>query len=210
MLSKEKIDKYLEILGREIFINFGPSANIPMVIVGGAAIAVNYTFRESTMDIDTYMNNSAALESLISKIAKEHNLEDDWLNSNVMVTQSFTENIGKYAEPYKTFSGVLHVKVADSLTLICMKSVCCRPDSHDLLDIASILDEDSSITYDGICERFVDLYGDWSKMSVDAQIYLQGRFQCYVTPDMFDLLPPSMLAKAETFAEKMELCRRFC
>lgn len=210
MLSKEKIDKYLEILGREIFINFGPSANIPMVIVGGAAIAVNYTFRESTMDIDTYMNNSAALESLVSKIAKEHNLEDDWLNSNVMVTQSFTENIGKYAEPYKTFSGVLHVKVADSLTLICMKSVCCRPDSHDLLDIASILDEDSSITYDCICERFVDLYGDWSKMSVDAQIYLQGRFQCYVTPDMFDLLPPSMLAKAETFEEKMELCRRFC
>ena len=210
MLSKEKIDKYLEILGREIFINFGPSANIPMVIVGGAAIAVNYTFRESTMDIDTYMNNSAALESLVSKIAKEHNLEDDWLNSSVMVTQSFTENIGKYAEPYKTFSGVLHVKVADSLTLICMKSVCCRPDSHDLLDIASILDEDSSITYDDICERFVDLYGDWSKMSVDAQIYLQGRFQCYVTPDMFDLLPPSMLAKAETFVEKMELCRRFC
>ena len=47
-------------------------------------------------------------------------------------------------------------------------------------------------------------------MSVDAQIYLQGRFRCYVTPDMFDMLPPSMLAKAGTFAEKMDLCRRFC
>lgn len=103
MLSKEKIDKYLEILGREIFINFGSSVNIPMVIVGGAAIAVNYTFRESTMDIDTYMNNSAALESLVSKIAKEHNLEDDWLNSNVMVTQSFTANIGEICEDVQDF-----------------------------------------------------------------------------------------------------------
>ena len=79
----------------KILEKFGLEASIEIVVVGGAAI--NYTFRESTMD---------------------------WMNHNVMVTGSFTPAIAQYAKHYKTFKGVLKVFTADALTLICMKSVC--------------------------------------------------------------------------------------
>lgn len=109
MLSKESIDVYLDKLADKIL-----------------------TFRESTMDIDTFSRASAYLDDLVADVAKECSLPTDWMNHNVMVTGSFTPAIAQYAKHYKTFKGVLKVFTADALTLICMKSVCCRPDSHVL------------------------------------------------------------------------------
>lgn len=102
MLSKDNIDVYLD------------------------KLAINYTFRESTMDIDTFSRASAYLDDLVADVAKECSLPTDWMNHNVMVTGSFTPAIAQYAKHYKTFKGVLKVFTADALTLICMKSVCCR------------------------------------------------------------------------------------
>lgn len=213
MLSKEDIDKYLGILGEEILSKFGPEANVKVVIVGGAAIALNYRFRESTMDIDTYIRCTGKLDDIISEIAKTHGLEDDWLNSNVTVTQSYTSNIEMFSPEYKVYSGVLHVHVADALTLVCMKAVSCRPGSHDLADIDNILTSEPNISYTDVCERFIALYGDWSKMSVDAQMYLQGRFSTNLTPDLVDYvlsqLPPSKVAECATLSEKMQLCEKY-
>lgn len=132
MLSKDNIDVYLDKLADKILEKFGPEASIDIVVVGGAAIAINYTFRESTMDIDTFSRASAYLDELVADVAKECSLPTDWMNHNVMVTGSFTPAIAQYAKHYKTFKGVLKVFTADALTLICMKSVCCRPDSHVL------------------------------------------------------------------------------
>lgn len=117
MLSKDNIDVYLDKLADKILEKFGPEASIDIVVVGGAAIAINYTFRESTMDIDTFSRASAYLD-----VAKECSLPTDWMNHNVMVTGSFTPAIAQYAKHYKTFKGVLKVFTADALTLICMKS----------------------------------------------------------------------------------------
>lgn len=39
------------------------------------------------------------------------------------------------------------------------ESVCCRPDSHDILDIKNILDVETDITFSQIVERFVTFYG---------------------------------------------------
>lgn len=133
MLSKESIDVYLDKLADKILEKFGPEASIEIVVVGGAAIAINYTFSRA----------SAYLDDLVADVAKECSLPTDWINHNVMVTGSFTPAIAQYAKHYKTFKGVLKVFTADALTLICMKSVCCRPDSHDILDV----------------ERFVTFYG---------------------------------------------------
>lgn len=83
----------------------------------------------------------------------------------------------------------------DALTLICMKSVSCRPDSHDMEDIVNLLDVNESVTFKDIRERFISLYGDWSQMKADAQMYLCNRFKA-MPPDMIDTiaeyLPPSV------------------
>lgn len=123
MLSKDNIDVYLDKLADKILEKFGLEASIEIVVVGGC------TFRESTMDIDTFSRASAYLDDLVADVAKECSLPTDWMNHNVMVTGSFTPAIAQYAKHYKTFKGVLKVFTADALTLICMKSVCCRPDS---------------------------------------------------------------------------------
>lgn len=90
MLSKDNIDVYLDKLADKILEKFGPEASIDIVVVGGAAIAINYTFRESTMDIDTFSRASAYLDELVADVAKECSLPTDWMNHNVMVTGSFT------------------------------------------------------------------------------------------------------------------------
>lgn len=120
MLSKESIDGYLNKLADKILEKFGPEASIEIVVVGGAAI--NYTFSRA----------SAYLDDLVADVAKECSLPTDWINHNVMVTGSFTPAIAQYAKHYKTFKGVLKVFTADALTLICMKSVCCRAFRHVL------------------------------------------------------------------------------
>lgn len=74
MLSKESIDVYLDKLADKILEKFGPEASIEIVVVGGAAIAINYTFRESTMDIDTFSRASAYLDDLVADVAKECSL----------------------------------------------------------------------------------------------------------------------------------------
>lgn len=75
MLSKESIDVYLDKLADKILEKFGPEASIEIVVVGGAAI--NYTFRESTMDIDTFSRASAYLDDLVADVAKECSLPTD-------------------------------------------------------------------------------------------------------------------------------------
>lgn len=138
MLSKESIDVYLE--------KFGPEASIEIVVVGGAAI--NYTFRESTMDIDTFSRASAYLDDLVADVAKECSLPTDWMNHNVMVTGSFTPAIAQYAKHYKTFKGVLKVFTADALTLICMKS-----------------------------ERFVTFYGGWDMLPPSLRVGVEDKYE---------------------------------
>lgn len=197
MLSKGNIDEYLEMLSHKVIERFGKEARIKLVVVGGAAIAINYTFRQSTMDVDTYSRCAAHLEDLVAEVAQDVGIDDDWLNHNVMVTQSFTTRIESYSPLYKIFNDVLEVHVADGLTLVCMKSVCCRPDSHDITDIEELLKAEPQITFNDIMDRFMALYDDWGKMKADAQMYLTSRFNA-MPPDMIDMvwemLPPAIRA----------------
>lgn len=210
MLSKKCIDVYLDRLSSKVLERFDPEANIKIVIVGGAAIALNYKFRESTMDIDTYSKYSNVLDELAIDVAREEGLAADWLNHNVMVTPSFTCRIEEFATSYRVFNGVLDVYTADALTLICMKSVCCRPDSHDIPDIEELLNAEPSISFEDIVNRFLTLYGDWDKMKMDAQLYLTGRFNA-MPPDMvdmiWDMLPPALKETDER--SRYEICREY-
>lgn len=210
MLSKKCIDVYLDRLSSKVLERFGPEANIKIVIVGGAAIALNYKFRESTMDIDTYSKYSNVLDELAIDVAREEGLAADWLNHNVMVTPSFTCRIEEFATSYRVFNGVLDVYTADALTLICMKSVCCRPDSHDIPDIEELLNAEPSISFEDIVNRFLTLYGDWDKMKMDAQLYLTGRFNA-MPPDMvdmiWDMLPPALKGTDER--SRYEICSEY-
>lgn len=86
MLSKEEIDQYLQLLGEKVLSKYGPEAKVKLVVAGGAAIALNYAFRESTMDVDTYSRYASELEDSVREVAEEVGIECDWLSHNIMVT----------------------------------------------------------------------------------------------------------------------------
>jgi hypothetical protein len=56
----------------------------------------------------------------------------------------------------------------------------------------SILDSRPEITFTDVRKRFIDLYGDWSRMKVEAELYLANRYKD--TPEameyMKSMLPP--------------------
>jgi predicted nucleotidyltransferase len=199
VLSKQDIDLYLDELASTVRSKVSEESHIKLVLVGGAAIALQYRFRESTMDIDAFYKCEGLLDLAIGEVGKKYNMDSDWLNNNVVVTTSFTEKIEEFVVPYRVFQDTLDVYLVDSLTLVCMKCVSCRLDSHDMEDIKNILDTHPEIKFKDISKRFVYLFGDWSAMKADAQLYLTSRFNM-PSPDMVEylkgMLPPSVVRGA--------------
>lgn len=210
MLSKDNIDSYLEKLSEKLLKKYGEKSRTEVYVVGGAAIALSHGFRKSTHDLDVYSERCLTLQDMASEIAEEEGLEPGWLCHNVMVTPSFTTRITEFSSLYKVFNDVLYIYVADPLTLICMKSVSCRPESHDLMDIKGIVETHPEIKFSSIVERFNTLYGDWSNMAVDAQMFLTSKYEA-MPPDMvdiiWDMLPPEMVQGREF--EKYQICESY-
>ena len=134
--SKEEIEKYLSLLSKEIKKEFGRNAKF--VVVGGAAILLNYDFRLNTMDIDAYISSGGSIKSAIYKIAEDNDLPEDWLNSDFLKTTSFTHKLTEVSKYYKTYNKVLDVRIVDNEYLIAMKIKSFRKYKYDLSDVANV------------------------------------------------------------------------
>lgn len=156
-LDKDNIEQYLYDLAKEI-----KEAGIGLhriLLVGGAAIALKYQNVRSTVDIDICFQEQNKLYSCCAKVAKVNNLPDDWINADVMHSDSFSYKLFDKAILYKSIGEELEIYVADDLDLYCMKIVGFRPkDVQDMVLIAPILKK-NGITYDDVKYNFERLYG---------------------------------------------------
>lgn len=172
-IYKDDVDSYLSQLFEELRKREKNSyLRIDIFIMGGSAIMINNSFRDSTTDVDAYIRTTTSLSDSIKAVAGRHNLPDDWLNTNVTVTQSFTRALLKYCTLYHSFGEGLNVYVISNLAQVCMKLVSFRQMSLDSDDIRSIVKHDKTITYDQIMAAIEDIYGDDSVISVDAQLFI--------------------------------------
>ena len=131
-LYRENIDKYFEALANKI-----KESGIGMhriLVVGGAAMALKYHDGRSTVDIDICFREQNNLYACCMKVAEEYDLPEDWINADVMHSDSFSYRLFDNAELYKSFDGFLEVYVASDLDLYCMKIVSFRP--KDDFDVA--------------------------------------------------------------------------
>ena len=86
-LYRENIEEYLEALATSIKEqNLGKHR---ILIVGGAAMALKYKDGRSTVDIDICFREQNNLYSCCQRVAKQFNLPDDWVNADVMHSDSF-------------------------------------------------------------------------------------------------------------------------
>lgn len=180
-LRRGDIDFYLNELAKEIKKKRGRNYKVEIIIVGGAAILLNgHGFRESTMDIDAFIQQNASIKDCIYAVADKFQLSNDWLNSDFQYTASYSPEIITHSRYYKEFRQCLTVRYVADEELLAMKLKSFRSYKHDHSDIIGILSEQykngSLVSKDAILASVEQLYGSKSAISQDAMSFLDNAF----------------------------------
>lgn len=157
-LVKENIDEYLDALA--LRINETGIGKHRILVVGGAAMALKYHDGRSTVDIDICFREQNDLYSCCTKVASEYDLPEDWINADVMHSDSFSYVLFDEAELYKVYRELLEVYVANDLDLYCMKIVSFRPKDVQDMEILSDTLRENGKTIDDVISNFNRLYGN--------------------------------------------------
>lgn len=105
--TKENLDYYLKELAKEFRKRNGKNTPAEIVLVGGAAILVNYGFREMTYDIDAVITASSAMKEAVNAVGDRFGLPNGWLNADFKSTSSYSSKLSQYSKYYRTYSNVL-------------------------------------------------------------------------------------------------------
>ena len=85
-----------------------------IILVGGAAILVNYGFRAMTTDIDAIIHAASSMKDAINEVGNRHDLPAGWLNTEFMQTGSFSLKLVEHSVYYRTFSNVLQIRTVSA------------------------------------------------------------------------------------------------
>ena len=132
-LSRARIVAALQALGDDL-LRQGVRGQV--FIVGGAAIALAYSTRRVTKDIDAVFEPKAVIYSAAARVAEQHGLPDDWLNDAV---KGFLPGPDDEARPVPEVQG-LEVTTASPRYLLGMKLMAMRFGEDDQ-DIELLLKE---------------------------------------------------------------------
>jgi hypothetical protein len=173
-ITKETLNEYLYELGKEFKRINGTKMRAELILVGGASVVANYGFRDITYDIDAYIQSSSAMKQAIRKVGDNHNLPNEWLNTDFTETTSFTPKLSQFSEFYHTFSNILDVRTVKGEYLIAMKLMSARDYKTDLSDVIGILNEQKPpLTIEKINKAFLDLYGENAVMPEFSRIFIE-------------------------------------
>lgn len=177
-ITKENLDTFLKDLGKEFRKLNGKSVPAEIVLIGGAAILVNYGFRDMTTDVAAIIHVSSAMKEAINRVGDKHNLSNGWLNTDFMRTDSYTSKLDLYCKHYRTFSNVLTVRTVSAEYLIAMKLKAGRSYKHDRSDIVGVLAEHKKrgeeISLDSVKTAVINLYGGWDSLSLEMQQFIEN------------------------------------
>jgi hypothetical protein len=131
--SKAKILAALQALGDELSRQ-GIRGQI--FIVGGAAMALAFSTRRVTKDIDAVFEPKSAIYAAAHKVAEEYGLPEDWLND---AAKSFMPGKDARARPLPEVDGI-EVTTASPRYLLAMKLMAMRFGEDDE-DIEILLEQ---------------------------------------------------------------------
>lgn len=167
--TKENLDYYLKELAEEFRKRNGKNTPAEIVLVGGAAILVNYGFRETTYDIDAVITASSAMKEAVNAVGDRLGLPNGWLNADFKNTSSYSPKLSQYSKYYRTYSNVLNIRTISAEYLVAMKLMSGRRYKKDLSDIIGILSEQERmgepLSYQQIDCAVKKLYGGWDNIS---------------------------------------------
>ena len=174
--TKENLDSYLKALGKEFRKQNGTAIPAEIILIGGAAILVNYGFRDMTTDIDAVIRASSAMQDAINTVGSRFELPAGWLNSDFMKTAWNSAALSEISENYHTLSNVLKVRTVSGEYLIAMKLRSGRKYKNDLSDVVGILteqyDRGKELGFDDIDKAVQKLYGGWESFPEETIRFL--------------------------------------
>lgn len=175
--TKENLDTYLKELAKEFRRQGGKSMPAEIVLVGGAAILTNYGFRDMTTDIDAVIHAASSMKDAINRVGDKFDLSNGWLNADFMHTGSYSSKLDEFSVYYKSFYGVLSVRVVAAEYLIAMKLRSGRKYKNDLSDVIGILAEHEKkgtpITFGKIDAAVEKLYGGWDSFPEGSKSFIE-------------------------------------
>jgi hypothetical protein len=118
-LTRTKILSALEALGRDL-TDQGVRGQI--FIVGGAAMALAYSTRRVTKDVDAVFEPKGVIYETAARVAEELGLPDDWLNDAV---EAFMPGPDQTTRPVPEVHGI-EVTTASPQYLLAMKLMAMR------------------------------------------------------------------------------------
>lgn len=176
--TKENLDIYLKELGKQFRRLNGKSMPAEIILIGGAAILERYGFRQMTADVDAVIHASSSMKEAVNYVGDKFGLPNGWLNDDFMKTPSYSQKLDEFSVYYKTFYGVLQVRIVEAEYLIAMKLRSGRQYKNDLSDIIGILAEHQKsgepITLDMIEKAVNNLYGGWSDFSEESRQFIEN------------------------------------
>lgn len=175
--TKDNLDGCLKRLAKEFRKLNGTAVPAEIVLIGGAAVLINYGFRDTTYDIDAIIQASSSMKDAINRVGDELGLPNGWLNSDFTHTKSYSPKLVEFSQYYRTFSNVLRIRTVSGEYLIAMKLMSGRKYKNDISDIVGIMREEAesgnAITFERIDRAVCDLYGGWEKISEGSKSLIQ-------------------------------------
>ena len=117
--TRAKIVSALQALGEELTRE---GVRGQLFIVGGAAMALAYSTRRVTRDIDAVFEPKSAIYAAAEKVADEHDLPEDWLND---AAKGFMPGADEHPRPLPDITGI-EIATASPQYLLAMKLMAMR------------------------------------------------------------------------------------
>jgi hypothetical protein len=151
-VDRDEILDLLRELGKHLEAN---GLRGEMFLVGGAAMALAYSLRRSTVDIDAVFEPKAEIYAAAARIAEERGLPRTWLNDAV---KGFLP--GSDPNALVLFDTVgLRVTIASARYLLAMKLLASRVE-RDESDLRLLLTLCGITSVDEALDLVTDFYGD--------------------------------------------------
>jgi len=179
----------------DAYVECGGQKPIIFVIVGGAAIVINFEYRKLTRDIDAMYESNEFLEKAITQVSRKYDLPDDWINDEFMYSKSYSDNLLKYSVETDLGTEFIKVNTLAGPYLIAMKIKSSRP-NEDWADVIEMTYEmrlnKESINYNMIMDAFHNLYGD--DMSHVYSYFLEDLKEALAKPieEIIELKKPTL------------------
>ena len=160
-----------------------------ITLVGGAAILINYGFRQQSNDVDAIIHASSAMKDAANIVGDKRSLPYGWLNSEFKNTDSYTPKIEQYSVHYREYSHILKIRTLPPEYIAAMKLMSGRPYKHDLSDFVGILYEQyekgEPLSEEQVYNAFVNLYDDIKRMPENSYDLMLSAFE---TDDLAELM----------------------